>query len=121
MSKETASELIQRQLDAFNAKDLEGLLATYEPNASQFTLDGTLLARGHEAMRPRFQARFSEPDLHAKLVSRSVMQNIVVDLEVITRNFPEGLGTVELLCIYEVNDGRISVARFAQGDVRFAS
>jgi hypothetical protein len=43
------------------------------------------------------------------------MGNIVIDLELITRNFPEGLGTLEMLCIYEVVDGRIRRASFAPG------
>ncbi|MET3123515.1 hypothetical protein AAKU67_003127, partial [Oxalobacteraceae bacterium GrIS 2.11] len=44
-----------------------------------------------------------------------VMNNIVVDLEIITRNFQDGLGTVEMLCIYEVIDGLIQKASFAIG------
>jgi hypothetical protein len=44
-----------------------------------------------------------------------VLGNVVVDLEEITRNFPEGLGTIEMLCIYEVVSGRISKASFALG------
>ena len=41
--------------------------------------------------------------------------NVVVDSEEITRNFPEGLGTIEMLCIYEVVSGRIAKASFALG------
>ena len=43
------------------------------------------------------------------------MANVVVDLELITRNFPEGRGTIEMLCIYEVVDGLIRKASFATG------
>ena len=113
--------LIQRQLDAYNARDIDALLATYAPDAEQYTLHGELLARGHAQMRPRFLARFAEPDLHARLLSRIVMGNIVTDLELITRNFPEGLGTVEMLCIYELADGPnglIQKASFALGEKR---
>ncbi len=35
------------------------------------------------------------------------MGNIVVDHEEVTRNFPEGKGTLELIMIYEVQRGRI--------------
>ena len=41
--------------------------------------------------------------------------NVVVDSEEITRNFPEGLGTIEMLCIYEVVSVRIARALFALG------
>jgi len=107
--------VIQAQLDAFNARDIDGLMATYAPDAEQYQLHGSLLACGHEQMRPRYLARFDEPDLYARLVSRTVMDNVVVDLEVITRNFPDGLGTLEMLCIYEVAGGLIQKASFAAG------
>jgi hypothetical protein len=107
--------VIQAQLDAYNAKDIDALMGTYAPDAQQFTLHGPLLAEGHEAIRPRYVARFAEPDLHARLITRSVVGNIVTDVEVVTRNFPEGHGTVEMLCIYEVVDGRIKRASFATG------
>jgi putative hydrolase of HD superfamily len=107
--------VVQAQLDAYNAKDIDALMLTYAPDAQQFTLHGPLLAQGHEAIRPRYVARFVEPDLHARLLSRTVLGNFVTDLEVVTRNFPEGLGTVEMLCIYEVVDGRIQRASFTTG------
>ena len=109
------SSVVQAQLDAYNAKDIDALMLTYAPDARQFTLHGPLLAQGTDAIRPRYVARFAEPDLHARLLSRSVVGNIVTDVEIITRNFPEGLGTVETLCIYEVVDGRIQAASFATG------
>lgn len=39
----------------------------------------------------------------------------VIDNELITRNFPEGGGTLEMLCAYQVHDGRIRRADFAAG------
>jgi len=36
--------VVQAQLDAYNAKDLDALMATYAPNAQQFALHGALLA-----------------------------------------------------------------------------
>jgi putative hydrolase of HD superfamily len=108
-------QVVQAQLDAFNAKDIEALMRAYAPNAEQFTLHGERLAKGHDEIRPRYVARFTEPDLHARLLSRIVMGNVVTDLELITRNFPEGVGTLEMLCIYEVSDGRIGKASFAAG------
>jgi putative hydrolase of HD superfamily len=48
--------------------------------------------------------------LHATLIKRLVMGNIVVDHEKVTRTFPEGPGTLELLMIYDVQNGRIAKA-----------
>ncbi len=110
--------VVQAQLDAYNAKDIDALLATYAPDAEQYVLHGERLAQGHAQMRERFLARFAEPDLHARLLSRTVVGAMVVDCELVTRNFPEGLGTVEMLCVYEVVDGRIQRASFATGAKR---
>ncbi len=110
--------VVQAQLDAYNAKDIDALLATYAPNAEQYVLHGERLAQGHAQMRERFLARFAEPDLHARLLSRTVVGAMVVDSELITRNFAEGLGTLEMLCVYEVANGRIQRASFATGEKR---
>ena len=107
--------VVHEQLLAYNAKDIERLLQTYAPDAEQFNLHGELLAKGRDSMRARFALRFQEPDLHARLLSRTVVGNVVVDHECITRNFPEGKGTVEMLCIYEVINGHIQKASFATG------
>ena len=99
--------VVQRQPDAYNARDLDALLATYAPDARQYALPATLLATGHAEMRPRFAARFEETNLHAHLLQRAVMGNIVIDHEVVSRTFPEGPGKVDLVAIYEVVDGLI--------------
>jgi hypothetical protein len=106
-------QVVQAQLEAYNAKNIEALLRTYHPQAEQYSLHGALLARGHSEMRPRFLDRFSEPDLHASLLHRAVVGNFVMDHERVTRNFPEGRGEVDMLCIYEVQEGLIVKASFA--------
>ena len=112
----TEAELaVQRQLDAYNAKDMEAWLDTYHEDAEQFELHGARLAGGHKEMRARMQSRFAEPDLHAELLSRTVMGNVVMDYERVTRNFPEGKGTMEMVCLYEVRGPRIAKATFALG------
>ena len=113
--------VVQRQLEAYNAKDIEALLATYAPDAEHHAIHGERLARGHAELRARFLARFAEPDLHARLVSRQVVDSFVVDHEVITRNFPEGRGTLEMICIYEVRDGLIRKATFVSGNAKRAA
>ncbi|NKF21981.1 nuclear transport factor 2 family protein [Solimonas marina] len=108
-------QVVQRQLDAYNAKDLDSWIGTYAPDAEQYELHGALLARGHDEIRGRIRARFTEPDLHARLIHRTRLGPIVVDHERITRNFPEGKGTIEMLCIYEVDGGLIRKASFHVG------
>lgn len=113
-----AEEVVQRQLDAYNACDLEALLATYHEEAEQHLLHAGPIAVGREAIRERMVERFGDPALHAKLISRTVMDNIVVDHELVTRTFSDGLGTVEMICIYEMLSGKIIKATFAIGQAR---
>lgn len=100
--------VVQRQLDAYNARDVEGLLATYADDAQLFEHPSTLLATGSAGLRARFTLRFKEPNLHATLINRIVSGTTVVDHERITRTFPEGPGTLEAVMIYEVRGGRIA-------------
>jgi hypothetical protein len=121
MSVTSPLAIVQAQLDAYNAKDIEALLDTYATDAEQYTLHGERLAQGHGEMRARFLTRFAEPDLHARLLSRTAMGNVVVDFELITRNFPEGRGTIEMLCVYEVVNGRIQKVSFSLGEKRLGA
>lgn len=109
--------VVQRQLDAYNARDLDALLAIYADDAQTYEHPAKLLASGTRELRERFAVRFQEPNLHAALLQRTVMGHIVVDHERVTRTFPEGPGTVELMMIYEVRDGRIAKAWSIPGPI----
>jgi hypothetical protein len=120
--------VVQRQLDAYNASDVDALLATYAADARQFEHPDKLIATGHAEMRPRFLARFEEPNLHARLLHRIVAGATVIvagatviDHELITRTFPEGPGTLELVAIYEIHAGLIAEARFITGTKTLAA
>ena len=112
MKRETdpVAAVVQRQLDAYNAKELDVLVSIYADDAQLFEHPATLLASGRAQLRERFAARFNEPNLHAQLLNRMVMGNVVVDHELVTRTFPEGPGTIELIMLYEVANGRIAKA-----------
>jgi len=113
--KLTPEVVVQKQLDAYNAKDIDALMATYAVDAEQFEHPAKLLASGAAQIRERFVARFKEPDLYAHLVRRIVAGNVVIDHELVTRNFPEGKGKVELVAIYEVQNQKIAKAWFIIG------
>ena len=114
----SSEEVVQAQLDAYNLRDLDAWLNTYSENAEQFLLHAGELAKGREAIRRRMEGRFQDTNLQAHLIHRIVMENVVVDHELITRTFPDGPGTVEMICIYEVNAGKITKATFAIGQAR---
>jgi hypothetical protein len=102
--------VIERQLEAYNSRNIDALLATYADDAQMFQFPATLLADGAACLRERFLARFQEPNLHATLLNRVVMGSIVMDYEEVSRTFPEGAGKVELVMIYEVLHGKIAKA-----------
>ncbi len=108
-------EIVRKQLDAYNARDIEALLRIYADDAQMFEHPSKLLATGSAELRERFVARFKERDLHAALRQRMVMDQTVVDHEEVTRNFPEGRGKIELVMIYEVQNGRIAKAWVISG------
>jgi putative hydrolase of HD superfamily len=43
------------------------------------------------------------------------LENIVIDHELVARTFPDGLATVEIVCIYEVDHDQIVKASFSIG------
>jgi hypothetical protein len=110
MTHTESETVVQRQLDAFNARDMDALLAVYADDAQLFEHPAKLLARGSAELRQRFIPRFQEPNLHAVLLKRIVAGPVVVDHEKVTRTFPEGAGEIELVMIYEVKEGRIAKA-----------
>ncbi|MCA8923133.1 MAG: nuclear transport factor 2 family protein [Planctomycetes bacterium] len=97
----TASDLAQRQLDAYNARDLEAFVACYHPQVEvrDFPAD-TLRFQGHAELRARYGPLFERPALHAHLVSRTSQGSVVIDEERV-----EGLRDgedVSAVAIYEV-------------------
>lgn len=113
-----SEQVVQAQLEAYNARDLDAWLDTYSEDAEQFMQHMGSLAKGRQAIRQRMEERFRDPALHARLVHRTTMENIVVDHELVTRTFPDGLAIVEMICIYEVRAGKIVKASFAIGQAR---
>jgi hypothetical protein len=102
-----AADVVQRQLDAYNARDLDTLLTLYADDARLYEHPDKLLAAGTAQLRERFAARFQEPNLHARLLHRIVQGAFVIDHERVTRTFPDGPGAQEFTLIYEVAGGRI--------------
>ncbi len=110
--------IVQRQLDAYNARDIDALMATYADDVEHFEFPSTRVAKGAAQVRERLAVRLQEPRLHARLLGRTAMGNLVIDHEIVTRDFPEGSGTIELIAMYEVKGGVITRAWFKFGDKR---
>ena len=110
-----AERIVQRQLDAYNARDIDGFMATWAADAQYFEHPATLLASGAAEIRARHIARFKEANLFGRLIKRMVVGNKVIDQEVVTRTFSAGTGRVDVIAIYEVKDHKIANAWFILG------
>ena len=109
------AEVVQKQLEAYNAKDIDTFMSFWADDAQFFAFPSDLLAQGAAQIRERHMARFKEPNLFGQLISRMNVGNLVVDREVVTRTFPEGPGRVDVIGIYEVEGGKITKAWFKVG------
>lgn len=102
---------VQRQLDAYNAHDLERFVAEYTDDVRVFRPPAVepVLAGKHAFAEHYAKNRFTLPGLHARLVNRMVSGNTVVDHEDIT-GLPDGQRSA--IAVYEVVDGRIRTVWF---------
>lgn len=108
-------DVVQQQLDAYNARDIDAFMAYWAEDAQYYEHPDTLLASGKAEIRERHIARFREPSLYGERVKRMVLGSMVIDQEVVTRNFPQGRGKMDVIAIYEVEQGKILKAWFKVG------
>jgi hypothetical protein len=110
-----AESVVQAQLNAYNARDIDAFLATYSDDVELYDFPATLRLKGKPAMRTRYVQRFGDPTLHATISKRIVMDNTVIDQEHVRSQFPDGAGTRNAVAIYEVRDGKIAKVTFIMG------
>ena len=111
------TELVQRQLEAYNARDLEGFAETYSDDIRIFRMPSTEPAIvGKAQLRDVYRARFSSQGLHAEIVSRIVLGNKIIDHE---RVVGIEKNPVEAVAVYEVEGGLIRTVWFFYPDKPF--
>ena len=100
-------EIVQKQVEAYNAHDLEAFAATYAEDAQIFRLPSAEpMISGKDELRIFYgNNRFQAPELHAEIVNRMALGNKVIDHERIT-GLPNS--PFEVVVIYEVRDGLIA-------------
>lgn len=100
----TANEKVaQRQLDAYNAHDIEEFVKCYSPTIEVYEHPHTLVYSGMELFKKRYSELFTaQPKLHAELVNRISSGSIVIDHERITGRTDRD--TFEAIAVYEIHD-----------------
>ena len=107
------TDVVQAQLDAYNAHDVAALVAIYADDVRQFQHPDVLLAEGSAQLAARFTARFAASRPQARLLNRIACGKLVIDHEIVTSITDQGKAEQELVATYEVVDGRIARAWFS--------
>ena len=102
--------VVQKQLDAYNALDIDAFVALYAEDVEVYDYPATLRYKGRDKLRERYAALFAQaPELHAELLDRLVAGNTVIDSERVTDGGPQAL---EAVAVYRVEDGLITSVMF---------
>ncbi|GMN09242.1 hypothetical protein MTsPCn9_03020 [Croceitalea sp. MTPC9] len=111
VAEESPAVIVQKQLDAYNARDIDAFMDTYSQNIKLYNHPEKLFSEGQEKMRASYKSYFeTTPDLHCEIKNRIVIGNKVIDEEYITANG----ANFSAVAIYEVENGKISKVTFIQ-------
>ena len=101
--------IVQQQLDAYNARNINGFAATYSDDVKLYNFPNELVSEGIEALRESYGGFFkATPDLNCKITKRIVRGNKVIDEEMLTMNGQKFVA----VAVYEVVDGKIAKVTF---------
>lgn len=100
------SELVDKQLEAYNNLDIDSFIACYSDDIEVFMLESNqLLTKGIEQLRSTMKKSFeSNPKSKTTLISRIEQKNLVIDIEKITGHIEDK--TTKSLAIYEIIENR---------------
>ena len=108
-----ASAVVQAQLDAYNAQDLEAFCACISADPVLAELNGAVTHNGGAAVRQRYAELFSRfPQNRAALIKRIEVGDVVVDEERIER--APGETPFRAIAIYTVKSGLIARVDFVR-------
>lgn len=102
--------LIQQQVAAFNARDIDGFLDCYAADARIIDASGTVMAEGHNGLRQMYAPLFdNSPELHAEITNRIQIGSWVIDDEHTTGFVAPGYPTeLRAVVVYHVVEGKIA-------------
>ncbi|WP_425075909.1 nuclear transport factor 2 family protein [Psychroserpens sp. S379A] len=111
VNEASVEAIIQRNLEAYNARDIEAFMNDYADDVKLYQYPNTLQTEGKEAMRKSYSNWFNQvKDLKAIVKKRIVFENKVIDEEQVTANGQ----ILNAVAIYEVENGKIVKVTFMQ-------
>ncbi|HEV2082972.1 MAG TPA: nuclear transport factor 2 family protein [Brevundimonas sp.] len=92
-------EVVERQLQAFQAGDLNAFVAMYAPDAVVSDFPGTPVMTGHDEMRAGYASSFTDRQFTLTLGERIANGQFVIDEEIIAVG---GVEMMRAVVIYQV-------------------
>jgi len=109
--KDTPEILVQRQLNAYNFRNIEAFLEPYADDVELYNYPNTLLGKGKETMRKNYAQMFENtPNLHCELKGRIVQGSVVIDKEYVQF----GDKFLDATAIYHIENGKIQKVYFVK-------
>jgi imidazolonepropionase-like amidohydrolase len=110
--KVTAELLVQQQLNAYNARNIEAFLAPYSDSVELYEYPAKLIGKGKAQMREMYTDLFKKvTNLHCELVNRMLLGNTVIDYESVIGFGPK---PVRAIAVYTIEGNKISKVRFIE-------
>ncbi|MET0946381.1 MAG: amidohydrolase family protein, partial [Flavobacterium sp.] len=107
--EETPLALVQRQLNAYNLRNIEAFLEPYAEDVEIYNYPDKLIEKGKAEMRKNYASMFEKvPNLHCELLGRIVQGNTVIDKE----RVQFGKEIVEAVAIYHIENNKIKKVYF---------
>ena len=109
VAEESPEKIVQKQLDAYNARDINRFIATFADNIELLNYPNKEFLKGKQKMKESYAGYFeATPDLNCEIKNRIVIGNKVIDEEYITANGQN----FSAVAIYEVENGKITKVTF---------
>jgi len=107
--KESPEAIVQRQLNAYNARNIDAFIDTYSEDVELYDFPNTLTVKGKEKMKQRYEGFFKNvPNLYCEIEKRIVIGNKIIDHEKVRA----GTRTLSAVAVYEVENGKIKKVTF---------
>ena len=110
-NKTSISDIIQKQVEAYNSHDLEAFLSFYSDSVAAYIFPNYPLGKGKEALMEEYGRQFrTEPNMQVEIKKRICLGDYVIDKEFATGM--AGGNTLEALAIYKVENNLITTVWF---------
>lgn len=107
--KESPEAIVQRQVNAYNARNIDAFLDTYAEDVELYNFPNELIYKGKDEMKKIYEPLFTAtPNLYCEIVNRMVVGNRIIDQEKVRAGKQTGKATA----VYEIQNGKIKRVTF---------